>query len=94
MIGHYAHVIIANHLHENIPHLVVVVHPTYNKFHANFVHQQWEKIEYLWKKHVEPFLGPIIGHSSNGDSRRRMLMLKDYYSMTRMRYQIPWEGWC
>ena len=20
-------------------------------------------------------------------------MLKDYYSMTGMRYQIPWEGW-
>ena len=39
------------------------------------------------------FLGPIIGHSSDGDSKRRMLMLKDYYSTTGMRYQIPWEGW-
>ena len=38
------------------------------------------------------FLGPIIGHSLDGDSRRRMLMLKDYYSTTCMRYQIPWEG--
>ena len=44
MIGHYAHVIIENHLHDNIPHLVVVVHPTCNIFDANLVHRQWEKI--------------------------------------------------
>jgi hypothetical protein len=74
-------------------HLVLVVHPTCNRFNANFVHQQWEKIEDLWKKHVEIFLGPIIGHSSDGDSRRRQLMLKDYSSTTGIRYQIPWEGW-
>ena len=41
VIGHYARVIIANDLHENIPHLVVVVHPMCNKFDGNFVHQQW-----------------------------------------------------
>ena len=63
VIGHYAHVIIANPLNENIPHLVVVVHPTCNKFDANFVHRQWEKIEDLWKKHVKHVLVPIIGHS-------------------------------
>ena len=73
--------------------MVVVVHPTCNKFDANFVHRQWEKIEDLWKKHVEHFLGPIIGHSSYGDSTRRMLVLKDYYSTIGMRYQILWEGW-
>ena len=55
-IGHYARVVIANHLHEKIPHLVVDVHPTCNMFDANFVHQKWEKIEDLWKKHVGHFL--------------------------------------
>ena len=43
VIGHYARVIIANPLHEKLPHLVVVVHPTCNRFDANFVHQQWKK---------------------------------------------------
>ena len=38
VIGHYAHVIIENPLHEKLPHLVVVVHPTCNRFDANFVH--------------------------------------------------------
>ena len=65
--------------------MVVVVHPTCNMFDAY--------LEDLWKKHVEHFFGPIIGHSSDGDSRKRMFMLKDYYSTTCMIYQIPWEGW-
>ena len=55
VIGHYACVIISNPLHENIPHLVVVVHPTCNMFDANFVHRQWEKIEDLWNKHWNIF---------------------------------------
>ena len=29
----------------------------------------------------------------DGDNRRRMLMLKDYYSTRGMTYQIPLEGW-
>ena len=93
VIGHYAHVIIANPLHEKLPHLVVVVHPTCKRFGEIFFHRQWKKVEDLWKKHVEHFLGPIIGHSLDGDSRRIMLIVKDYYSTTCMRYQIPWEGW-
>ena len=93
VIGHYSCVIIVNHLHEKLSHLVVFFHPTCNRFDANFVHRQWEKVEDLWKKHVEYFLGPIIVHSSDGDSRRRMLRLNSYYSTTGMRYQIPWEGW-
>jgi len=36
VIGHYAWVIIANPLHENLPHLVVVVHPICNRFNAIF----------------------------------------------------------
>ena len=88
VIGYCAHFIIDNPLHEKIPHLFLVFHPMCNKFDANFVHQQWEKLEDLWKKHVEHFLGPIIGHSSDGDSRRRMLMLKEYYSTAGIRYQI------
>ena len=58
----------------------------------NFVHQQWEKIEDLWKKHIEILLAPIIGHSSDGDSRIKQLMLKDYSSTTCIRYKIHWEG--
>lgn len=79
-IGHYASIIIANPLHEKIPRLVVVAHPTWNRFDAKKFRQQWERIEFLLKRHVENNLGPIVGHSSNGDSRRRQLMLMDYCS--------------
>ena len=71
VIGHYAHVITENNLHERLPHLVVVFHPTCNRFNANFVSQQWEKVESMWKKHLENNLGTIVGHSSDGESRRR-----------------------
>ena len=37
VIDHYAHVIIANPFHEKIPRLVVVVHPTCNRFDVIFV---------------------------------------------------------
>lgn len=86
-------VIIANYLHERLSHLVLVVHPTCNRFNANFVYQQWEKVESMWKKHMENNLRPILGHPSNGDRRRRQLMLKDYSSTSGLRYQIPRESW-
>lgn len=84
IIGHYARVIIVDPLHENIPPLVVVSHPTYNRFNAKKIHQQWERIKILWKRHVENNLGAIVGHSSNGDSRRRQLILMDYCSIEGM----------
>lgn len=40
VIGHYAHVIIANPLNENISRLVVASYPTCNRFNENFVRQQ------------------------------------------------------
>lgn len=47
----------------------------------------------MWKRHVENNLGPIVGHSLDGDSRRRQLMLMDYCLTKGIRYQIPWEQW-
>ena len=44
VIGHYARVIIANPLHEKLSHLAMVFHPTCNRFDANFVHRQSEKV--------------------------------------------------
>lgn len=38
-------------------------------------------------------VGPIIGHASDGDSRRRQLMLQDYKMKGFMRLEVPWNGW-
>jgi hypothetical protein len=38
-------------------------------------------------------VGPIVGHASDGDSRRRQLMLADFKSIEGNRLDIGWEGW-
>ncbi|KAL3694044.1 hypothetical protein R1sor_007695 [Riccia sorocarpa] len=36
-------------------------------------------------------VGPVIGHASDGDSRRRKLMLSDYRSVSGSRWNLDWE---
>ena len=50
--------------------------PTCNRFDAKFVYRQWQDIERLFEDKLEAILGPLIGHSSDGDSRRRKIMLQ------------------
>ena len=64
--------------------------PTCNCFNADFVYRQWEEIERLFENELEATLGPLIGHSSDGDSRRRKLMLQLLRSKEGFRFQpIP-----
>lgn len=44
-------------------------------------------------QHCYSHVGPIIGHASNGDSRRRQLMLQDFRSERGPRLAVDWEGW-
>ena len=93
VIGHYGRVLVANPLHEKLPRLVLVVHSTCNKFDATFVREQWTEVERLWRIHLTDKVGPIIGHASDGDSRRRKLMIQDYKGTHGVRYKIDWCGW-
>jgi hypothetical protein len=34
-----------------------------------------------------------VGHASDGDSRRRQLMLADYQRNDGIRLDVGWEGW-
>jgi hypothetical protein len=47
----------------------------------------------LWIEDCLDSIGPILGHASDGNSRRRQLMLADYLSDSSERYRIPWDGW-
>ena len=91
--GSFARVIMVNPLHDKLPRLVLVVSCTCNCFNSNWVRNQWKTIDYLWQKSCGHIVGPIIGHASDGDSRRRQLMVTDYCSKQGLRYEIPWEGW-
>ena len=50
--------------------------PTCNRFDTDFVHRQWQGTERLFEEELEATLGPLIGRSSDGDSRRRKIMLQ------------------
>ena len=94
VVGHYARVLIANPLHPKLPRLVLVVQCTCNCFDADFVKCQWNEVETLWEKHLSTSIGPIVGHASDGDSRRRKIMLQDYLTPSIcLRYKLPWDGW-
>jgi hypothetical protein len=81
-----------NPLHSKLPRLVLVVSCTCNCFDTCWVRLQWGRIDQLWRQHCEEHIGPIVGHASDGDSRRRQLMLEDYTSKVVSRYEVPWEG--
>ena len=75
-IGSYARAIILNPLHPNLPRVAVLCMPTCNRFDTAFVHRQWQEVQRLYEHDLEPVIGPLIGNSSDGDSRRRKLMLQ------------------
>ena len=74
-IGGFARVIVVNPLHEKLPRLVLSVCCTCNCFDSKWVKHQWDVIDSLWIKECLSTVGPVVGHSSDGDSRRRQLIL-------------------
>ena len=58
------------------PKIPVLITPTCNRFCHALVCSQWCRLRQLFKQFLEPVLGPLIGNSSDGDSRRRRLMLQ------------------
>ena len=92
-VGGFARVIVVNPMHEKLPRLVLVACCTCNCFDSGWVRKQWDVIDNLWEKECLSAVGPIIGHASDGDSRRRQLMLQDYRSKVGMRLSVNWEGW-
>lgn len=88
-VATHARVIMVNPLHSALPKIVLLLQANCNRFTHNEVLHQWLVLESLCKRILEPVLGPVIGHASDGDSRRRKLMLNQA-SGTGSRYQpIP-----
>ena len=87
--GSFTRVIMVNPLHALLPRLILVVSCTCNCFDFDWVRRQWSDIDHLWKKCCAATVGPIISHASDGDSRRRQIMLQDYSSKVGSRYAIP-----
>ena len=73
--GGFARVIIVNPLHDKMPKLVLVACCNCNCFDSAWVERQWGLIDVLWAKKCLVAVGPIVGYSSDSDSKRRQLML-------------------
>ena len=71
----YGRVILLNPLHKSLPRLVICLMPTCNSF-DHHVFMQWQIISRNFEKWLEDLVGPLVGNSSDGDSRRRMLMVQ------------------
>ena len=76
-VGGYARVILLNPLHPNLPRVVLWLTPTCNRFTHLDVERQWTTILTEYTKKLESVLGPLIGQSSDGDSRRSKLQMQN-----------------
>jgi hypothetical protein len=92
-VGGFARVVMVSPLHDKLPRLVLCVSCTCNCFNSQWIKDQWDRIDQLWDKHCKIVVGPIIGHASDGDSRRRQLMLADYKSTDGQHLKVDWPGW-
>ncbi|XP_073237698.1 uncharacterized protein [Porites lutea] len=62
--------------------------PTCNRFDTGFVHQQCQEIQRLFGGELEATLGPLIDHSSDGDSCRCKIMLQLLRSREGLRFWL------
>lgn len=68
-------VLILNVLHPALPRFPIAVLPTCMRFRSIEVQSQWEFIR-MHRRELATHLGPIVAHASDGDNRRRSLMLQ------------------
>jgi hypothetical protein len=72
VVSTHARVIMINPMHKRLPALVCFLVGTCLRFKEDdYVKPQWERLRSLFDKHVRAVVGPLIGHASDGDSRRR-----------------------
>ncbi|KAL2622804.1 hypothetical protein R1flu_003009 [Riccia fluitans] len=91
--GSYARVVIVNPLHEKLPRLIVYASITCNSFTASWGRDHWKGLKQRWDKCCRQVMGPVLRHASDGDARRRKLMLKDYLGKEGQRWTVGWDRW-
>ena len=90
-IGTLARAVILNPLHPALPKIPILVHPTCNTFDAAFIQRQWKELQRLYDVHLCETLGPLVGQASDGDARRRTLMVSTATSTEGKFQPIPRE---
>ena len=89
-IDSYARALILNPLHKMLPKIPVFIMPTCNRFKHRMVYQQWEQIKRFYDSNLLEIMGPLIGNSFDGDSRRRKLFVQIMSSLESHQFRpIP-----
>ena len=91
-VAGFARVILINPVHQDMPPLVVLLQAVCSKFDHQMVKGQWDSIKQLYNQHLLDVLGPLVGHASDGDSRRRKLHLANSTSRNGIRYKVNHEN--
>ena len=74
--GRMLRIMMLNPLDPKWPRLVCAHFDTCNAFSAkDYVNYQWRQVELYYQKYVADIVGPLVGFASDGDGRRRKLML-------------------
>ena len=79
-VGTLARIMVINPLHPGLPKLVCLWTGTCKAFTATeYIAKQWRRASELFHQWIEPIVGRMIGHSSDGDSTRRKCMVSSSY---------------
>ena len=79
-VGSLARIMVINPLHPGLPKLVCLWTATCKAFTASeYVAKQWQRVAELFQRWIEPVVGRLVGHSSDGDSTRRKCMVSSSY---------------
>ena len=92
-IGGFARVVVVCPLHTSLPCLVLVVCATCNYYDSLWVRKQWGFIDHLREHDCKDIVGSIVGHSNDGDSHQRQLILEHYRGHGGGRLSVEWLGW-
>ena len=77
-VSTYLRLVLINPLRDGVPRLPCLMVGTCLTFTCDgYLLPQWAILEKWYDKHLREILGPLIGHSSDGDSRRRKAMMKE-----------------
>ena len=86
-IGSYGRVVMICPLHSQLAPVPLLICATCNCFTSDYVRSQWCSLSELCSTHLRQVLGPMIGHASDGDSRRRRLQLADMTPTSGIRFR-------
>lgn len=86
-IGTYGRVVLICPLHRNLSAIPLLICATCNCFSSKYVRDQWKSLQTLCESHLSAVLGPLLGHASDGDSRRRRLQLEDMSPTAGIRFR-------